>query len=235
MCATCGELTSDLVLHYLTQHVQVVASFVDFANHNTPKPVWPTPPTPAPTPAPDPLPRNRAHSIPVVFDVYATSEANAASILVSRLDKAAVRRGPIECWWLPNHPKADGSDLEQPRLHWSNQCRDVGDAIANHECISAPPVDWELVRRLFQMTNQELRPKDPTFWPTIQRAYEAGTEDSARQQADVYDRLLAQASEAEEVILEQIAHAAGVIWRCTCRWVNREADPFCGNCNGAKP
>jgi hypothetical protein len=83
-----------------------------------------------------PAPEVQEWGIPVVFNAYGHDDAEAASSLVRLLADANLLIGDtdenqlVTSWWLPNHPQADGSDSDQPRLHWSNQCKDVGDEIA---------------------------------------------------------------------------------------------------------
>lgn len=63
-----------------------------------------------------------AYTVPVAFVLMADSDADAALRLVELLGRAADVLGtgyadPLDCWWLPNHPEADGNDNDG-RLAW---------------------------------------------------------------------------------------------------------------------
>jgi hypothetical protein len=77
---------------------------------------------------------SRAFTIPIAFSVQAINEEEAAMLLCRILDEGRITGCFVESWWMPNHPETDRSDKDQPRLHWSNECREVGDAIAHHDC-----------------------------------------------------------------------------------------------------
>lgn len=62
----------------------------------------------------------RTYTIPVAFHVKGDDELDAARRLSDRLVERKVLDlfidEPIESWWMPNHPAADGSDEEQALL-----------------------------------------------------------------------------------------------------------------------
>ena len=75
-------------------------------------------------------------TIPVAFDIQASSEEEAARGLVRLLEHrnlvgeqtlasmtipGDIVRIEVECWWTPNHPFADGSDTGDPILVWQEQ------------------------------------------------------------------------------------------------------------------
>ena len=66
------------------------------------------------------------HTILVAFSVQANDEASAAKVLTDILVESRLTQthraedgyaemaalGPIECWWTPNNPEADGNDMD---------------------------------------------------------------------------------------------------------------------------
>lgn len=67
-----------------------------------------------------------AYTIPVAVVVIAETEAEAAKIVAQALAKADIvglasdsPHEPIDSWFTPNHPEADGSDGDA-RLVWAD-------------------------------------------------------------------------------------------------------------------
>lgn len=63
------------------------------------------------------------YTIPVAFVVNASSEDEAAKIIVEQLAPLNGKwfdeqgHNVVDCWWTPNHPDADGND-NGVRLVW---------------------------------------------------------------------------------------------------------------------